>query len=209
MLNVEAKNKMLSIAFLITYAFLLNYLFFSQTFKSILSHATYDFILANGGISGYGKDSTRYISSLSDGIVFNRPGYPEFISSVVGIGTYEDWGAWTNANLSPTARLYFVDPLPSNFDVEVVAQAFGPNAEKNTIFRVGQEVRTLKIRAVPSVFEIKFRDIYNINYIEIIPPQPTSPFALSGNLLAEHDVRRLGVGLISLRILNSKSDLSE
>src|SRR6185436_9351069 len=69
-----------------------------------------------------------YDATLAQGIDFTRAGYPRFLKEVQGVSGEESWGRWTDANLSPTARLRFASPLPKTFTLELRASGLGPNA---------------------------------------------------------------------------------
>lgn len=142
----------------------------------------------------------RYESSLADGIDFRRPGYPLWIKAVQGMSVYEPTHRWTDASLSKTAKITLTSDLPARFTLEInTAFAFGPNAEQETIVRVGKDQRRIRVLLTPGVFRLPFKGIKGIDTIEIIPPAPISPAELEHNPAG--DPRRLGVALVNIKVL--------
>lgn len=63
----------------------------------------------------------RYKATLSEGISFSRPGYPDFISSVQGMSVADSTiGRWTDG---AQTLFEFVKPLPEKFNLEISAGA--------------------------------------------------------------------------------------
>ena len=134
-----------------------------------------------------------YEVSLADGIDFKRPGYPSFIAGVTGIAGYESWGRWTEGN---EAILKFAKPLPSDFTIVMTAQGFGQNAGSPLKIRAGGIEKVITIESsVPSTYRILFSRVQG-NTITMTPYKPMSPKDLG----VGSDPRKLGIGLISLKI---------
>ena len=151
------------------------------------------------------NDSNRYPASLSEGIDFSRPGYPDFIAEVSGLSSYEKTHRWTDAQAAPSARFRFKEPLPERFVLEIAAEAFGPNGSKPTIIKLGQQTATIHflVRDVkPHYIELNNPD--GSDTLEIIPPQPISPLAFDGS---SGDTRKLGIAFKRLAI-RSKFEIS-
>ncbi|MFM2005352.1 MAG: Phosphoglycerol transferase [Pseudomonadota bacterium] len=143
-------------------------------------------------------DSARYPASLSEGIDFSRPGYPEFIADVKGLSAYEKTHRWTDAQAGPSARFRFKEPLPDRFVLEIEAEAFGPNGTKPTTIRLGKSTATVAIlvrNAKPHYIELTNPD--GSDTLEITPPQPISPLAFDGS---SGDTRKLGIAFKRLAI---------
>ncbi len=133
-----------------------------------------------------------YHSSLSDGIDFKKDGYPDFIRKVWGVSGKESWGRWSDANLAPSVKFQFKKPLPKDFMLELKVGAFGKNIGKDTLIKVGNITKRLKISSYnPRVYKIKF-DGVNSDMIEFIAPSPQSP---------SKNGRKLGISFESLKIL--------
>ena len=62
----------------------------------------------------------RYKASLSEGIAFNRDGYPDFVASVRGISVPDKSGRWTDG---PQTIIEFLKPLPKKFTLKISAGA--------------------------------------------------------------------------------------
>ena len=142
----------------------------------------------------------RYAASLAEGINFTRPGYPDFVSAVSGISSYEPQGRWTDANLASTATIRFKQPLPAKLTVELTVNAFGPNLGESIYVRVG-EVEKSFVHADPrqlGTYKLVFETSIPADRIEIVPPKPVSPSELNVGA----DTRRVGVSLVALKIVN-------
>jgi phosphoglycerol transferase len=141
----------------------------------------------------------RYESTLAEGIDFRKPGYPNFLIEVAGVSNLEEWGRWTDAVAAPQIKLRFNKPLPKKFVLELQANAFGPNEGKPTRIRAGNIERVVTIKNVPSyaVYTAEFDDVVSVDTIEIFPPNPVLPKEVDP---ASKDERKLGLGLVSLKI---------
>ena len=140
------------------------------------------------------KPETKYSASLVEGMQFPREGSPIFIKKVIGMGGREDWGRWSVDN---ELILEFSQPLPRKFTLEVEAKGFGPNVDKEAKIVFGKSVRYILLKAGPVTYSIPFENEDDARRVEIIPPLPTAPNKINSQNL---DFRRLGVGLISLKI---------
>jgi phosphoglycerol transferase len=141
----------------------------------------------------------RYESTLAEGIDFKKPGYPNFLIEVAGVSDLEEWGRWTDAVAAPQIKVRFDKPLPKKFVLELQANAFGPNEGKPTRIRAGNIERVVTIKNVPSyaVYTAEFDDVVSTDTIEIFPPNPVLPREVDP---ASKDERKLGLGLVSLKI---------
>jgi len=151
---------------------------------------------ASGGINP--NDSTRYPASLSEGIDFSRPGYPDFIADVKGLSAYEKNFRWTDANGGPSARFQFRNPLPEHFVLEIEAFAYGPNGNLPTVIKLGNTSASIYFRIDDS--KPHFQEFANpdrVNLIEIIPPSPISP---KDHDHISNDTRKLGLAMKRIAI---------
>ena len=87
--------------------------------------------------------------------------------------------------------------MPRKFTLEVEAKGFGPNVGKEAKIVFGKSVRYIMLKAEPVKYSIPFENEDDARRVEIIPPLPTAPNKINSQNL---DFRRLGVGLISLKI---------
>ena len=140
----------------------------------------------------------RYSATLTEGIDFRKNSFPEFIHSVKGLSGPEPWGRWSDAKTEKTIRFTFTESLPKIFTIVLTAKAFGPNAGKECLLRVGGETYNRFILSdAPTTVRIPVTiKEERINVLEFIPPAPASPSSLK---LGE-DTRELGIGFINLSI---------
>lgn len=142
----------------------------------------------------------RYEVSPAEGIDFKKAGYPNFLAEVVGVSGQESWGRWTDARLAPTAKFRFKQPLPKQLKLEVIAMTFGDNLNRPIVVRIGNKEQTFTVKTNSEPLRsqtLTFDDLDGADTIEIVPPKPTSPNDLDSK---NSDVRKLGIGLVSLRI---------
>lgn len=145
--------------------------------------------------SGYMADQhgARYRATLAEGIDFRRSDLPIFVKNVTGLSVPESGGRWSDANLAPSVRIDFGDPLPGTFTLEMSLIPFGPNAGKTLTIRIGSQTHFIKIPMKSFVARLPV-DLAGekVFSIELQPPQPTSP--------APGD-RKLGLAFVFLRVL--------
>ena len=144
------------------------------------------------------NDSNRYPASLSEGIDFSRPGYPDFIAEVSGLSSYEKTHRWTDALEAPSARFRFKEPLPERFVLEIEADAFGPNGGQPTVIKLGDTSASMYFRVEDN--KPHFQEFSNpdrVDLIEIIPPSPVSP---KDHQHISNDTRKLGLAMRRLAI---------
>ena len=136
-----------------------------------------------------------YPATLAEGIDFKRDGYPTFIASVSGMSGREDWGRWSEG---PSAKFEFKDPLPSKFTLAIEGGAYGPNIGQPVIVRAGNVERTYTPKEGNNPYTISFEGVNQAKIIEFVPPKPTAPADIDPN---NKDPRKLGISLITLKIL--------
>ncbi len=142
--------------------------------------------------------AATYTATLSDGIDFTKPGYPQFIASVTGMSDHEPAYRWTNAYLAPSATFTFTAPLPKRFILEFEALPLGPNFNKPTTVRIGDTVERVILNSRSMrTYRVELSNPNGNNAIEMTPPEPTIPTTIDANT---HDTRKLGIALKSLKI---------
>ncbi|MDF3054221.1 MAG: sugar translocase [Gammaproteobacteria bacterium] len=145
----------------------------------------------------YDTRGTRYSATLAEGIDFTRDDWPTFIRHVSGISTQKNWKHWSDANIAPQVRLDFYTPLPTKFELILVAEPFGPNANQHLTIKVG--AKAYQVLMPPGISEMRIPvDTGNVptDFIEFIPPYPMSP--RMANMGPGR--QKLGIRFIHLRI---------
>jgi hypothetical protein len=138
----------------------------------------------------------RYDATLAEGIDFKKQGYPNFLTEVSGMSGYEPWGRWTEGG--PTAKFRFKQALPKKFTLDITATAFGPNVGAPVKVRAGSVEKTFVItNKAPNTYRLQFVVDGTVDSLEFTPPKPTSPSEILPN---NGDGRKLGIGLIALKI---------
>ncbi len=92
----------------------------------------------------------------------------------------------------------FVNPLPARFDLVITARAYGPNAHRPTRVQVGDTKQPLMLGEEASTQTLRFDNTRGSHRLTFTPPEPQ----LSNlNNIAGQDPRKLGIGLITLKVV--------
>ena len=142
------------------------------------------------------KPESKYSSTLSEGIVFSREGNPQFVKRITGLAGREPWGRWSDQG---EVVIEFAEPLPpKNYIFRLEAKGFGSNIGANTQVIIGSDVINIVLQSDPEKFTLPVDVKAPLSQIKIVLAAPSSPNSLDSN---NPDVRRLGIGLITLSIL--------
>lgn len=145
---------------------------------------------------GIVKPESKYLSTLSEGIVFSREGNPQFIKRISGLAGREYWGRWSDQD---EVLIEFAEPLPpKQYIFQIEAKGFGSNNGANTQVIIGSDIVNIVLQSNPEKFTLPVDIKVPLSHIKIVPAVPTSPHSLDPN---NQDARRLGIGLIELSIL--------
>lgn len=134
----------------------------------------------------------------ADRFLLTVPGAPDSVKRFTGISRPESWGRWSNANLAPEVNIEYVEPLPSRFDVQITARAFGPNAHRLIPVRVGNEEQMLNLGDDFSTTTLHFSNPNGSHNLIIAPPEPQ--LSNVGNITGQ-DPRKLGIGMVEIKII--------
>lgn len=138
----------------------------------------------------------------ADSFIFNVAGAPEEVKQFSGISRPESWGRWSNAQLGDEVKIEYKTPLPKKFDLVITAKAFGDNANRPIPVRVGNEEQTLVLGHDVSTITLHFNNPTDANTLVIAPPAPVS--TNEGNILG-HSPRKLGIGMVEIKVVNVES----
>jgi phosphoglycerol transferase len=135
------------------------------------------------------------IRSAADALIkFNEPLPATFVQRVDGLAGAEEWGSWTDG---PGARIQFARPLPSRFKVQLSARAFGPNAEKDFLLKIGGQQHAFRIGKLSTSVELEFAPGGAPDTMEFVVPAPVSPHSLG----LSPDLRQIGLGLETMKVV--------
>lgn len=115
------------------------------------------------------------------------------LSAATGVGDVEGWGRWSGGKL---VTLQFAKPLPPHLTLRLSGRAFGPNAGRDVVVRIGAVERTLRLQEGWGKQVLSFDNAGGENTITLVVPQPVSPRALGQG----DDGRELGLALVGLDI---------
>ncbi len=148
-------------------------------------------------LAGVKELSTGSSSQVMIGsqFAFNEPALPRFIKSVSGLSVAEQWGRWSDANISPSAGIEFASALPENVKLRLELKPFGPNANQPITIRFGDHTEKFILKPGNNVVVLEIaRSGTPVTEIELNPFSPVAPESLG---LSE-DKRKLGVGLVKI-----------
>ncbi|MBD8107090.1 phosphatidylglycerol--membrane-oligosaccharide glycerophosphotransferase [Erwinia persicina] len=133
----------------------------------------------------------------SDTVLFNLPGLPQQVQKVSGLSYVEQWGRWSDANLLPQVTVQYLEPLPADFTLTLTGRAYGPNALRPVTIRVGGWQQQVTFGEQDSTLTLQVSNPGHARSIIIVPPEPEeSSLGLTDGFAA----RKLGIGLVSLRV---------
>jgi peptidoglycan/xylan/chitin deacetylase (PgdA/CDA1 family)/2-polyprenyl-3-methyl-5-hydroxy-6-metoxy-1,4-benzoquinol methylase/glycosyltransferase involved in cell wall biosynthesis len=125
----------------------------------------------------------------------------DFLSQTRGLSNAEEWGRWSDANLSDAVMLRFFEPLPQEFLLELTCRAFGPNADNPVLVEIGKSIKTIWPTDAMATYYLDFVLDGTERTIKLRPSSPASPASLiAGNT----DNRRLGIGLVELKLTSKE-----
>ena len=139
----------------------------------------------------------RYEATLAEGIDFKRTGLPTFVTKIEGLSSQEDWGRWSDANLTPSIKIHFANPLPQKFTLEIKERGIFDNTSSPTRVLIGGVEQSFIANKSDKVEVLNFNLSKPSSVIEIVPPHPNS----AKDLGLSADARRLGIGIVSLKIV--------
>lgn len=125
---------------------------------------------------------------------FKKSIWEGHIWTVEGLYPFESWGTWSSGEV---VSITFDKKLPKTFEVHLTARAFGPNIGKDFEAKVGDKLVKFNLNDSD---EIKIMEFYNpleLETLQIKIPFPASPKELG----ASSDDRKLGIGIVELRII--------
>jgi hypothetical protein len=126
-------------------------------------------------------------------IDFSDPEPPHGVAEISGMANPEAWGRWSNQD---TVRIRFDDPLPPQFQLELVARAFGPNVGAPIRVRVGNVEQKFGATNSDAPYRMHFTIAGTADTIEFTGITPTSPASVG----VSNDPRPLGLGFASATI---------
>jgi phosphoglycerol transferase len=135
-------------------------------------------------------------ASKDDAIDFKKRAWPGIILKSKGLSSPEPWGTWSQ---SDTVAFEFAAPLPGEFEIHLVARAFGPNAGSEFEASVGESSAKFRLSTNDEKTIIKLKNPEGVRVVRIKIPNPVSPKALG----LSGDDRYLGIGFVEMRIVAS------
>ncbi|CAO95458.1 phosphatidylglycerol--membrane-oligosaccharide glycerophosphotransferase [Erwinia tasmaniensis] len=133
----------------------------------------------------------------SDTILFNLPGMPQQVQKISGLSHPEAWGRWSDANLQPDVNIQYSEPLPAAFTLTMTARAWGNNSQHPVTINVGNWQQQVAFTGQDTTLTLRVNNPTRARSIIITPSQPTGS---SEGTMDGFAARKLGIGLVSLRV---------
>jgi phosphoglycerol transferase len=128
---------------------------------------------------------------------FKKGAWPGIIRKVKGLSTPELWGTWSQSDV---VVFEFAGALPSEFEIQLVANAFGPNVDKEFMASVGNGATNFSLSANSEKKIIRLENPEGSNVLRFRIPNAVSPKALG----LSGDDRNLGIGFVEMKIVSIK-----
>ncbi|MFN2122894.1 MAG: DUF7024 domain-containing protein, partial [Candidatus Promineifilaceae bacterium] len=125
---------------------------------------------------------------------FKKGAWPGIIRKVKGLSTPESWGTWSQSDV---VMFEFTGPLPSRFEIHLVAHAFGPNVDKEFVASVGESAIKFSLSANVEQQIIRLDNPKGTNVLRLKIPNAVSPKALG----LSGDERNLGIAFVEMKIV--------
>lgn len=125
---------------------------------------------------------------------FKKGAWPGIIRKVKGLSMPELWGTWSQSDI---VTFEFVGSLPSEFEIHLVAHAFGPNVDQEFEALVGDDAVKFSLSANDEQKIIHFSNPKGSNILRFKIPNAVSPKALG----LSGDDRNLGIGFVEMKIV--------
>lgn len=125
---------------------------------------------------------------------FKKGAWPGIIRKVKGLSTPELWGTWSQSDV---VVFEFAGALPSKFEIQLVAHAFGPNVDKEFEASVGDVATNFSLSANDEKTTIRLENPKGSNVLRFKIPNAVSPKAL----VLSGDDRNLGIGFVEMKIV--------
>jgi phosphoglycerol transferase len=128
---------------------------------------------------------------------FKKGAWPGTIKKVKGLSTPEIWGTWTQSDV---VIFEFTSSLPNEFEIHLVAHAFGPNLEKEFEASIGNYHIKFSLSAIDEKRVIRLENPNGSNVLRFKIPNAASPKELG----LSNDDRNLGIGFVEMKIVTIK-----
>lgn len=131
-------------------------------------------------------------------IDFKKGVWPGIILKARGLSSPEPWGTWSQSDM---VLFEFAGPLPNEFELHLIAHAFGPNVDGEFEASVGANTSKFRLSANDEEKIIKLNNPEGARVVRIKIPNAISPKALG----LSGDDRNLGIGFVEMKVVPSKN----
>ena len=132
-------------------------------------------------------------------INFNNYNLPYFVNTISGMSIIENWGRWSDRNISENVDIFFKDILPNNFKLIFKVRSLLP---KNSIkIIIGKQTHIITITDKDTIFNISIglngELVQKISFTAFFNAKPSE-------VRDSKDNRLVGIGFSWLKILKEK-----
>jgi hypothetical protein len=141
----------------------------------------------------------KYPSTPESGMMFSRPGLPQWVSGTHGLSVREGLGRWTDEDMGDSAGLTFNQDFSGDVCVEASFGAASWLVGDTILLRMGDQEKPLQIKAADLTdYRVQLSSLHQAKDLNfILPPRLPSVIQEQHN---SQDLRRLGISLMSLKL---------
>jgi len=144
----------------------------------------------------------RYPGTPGEGMTFSRNGLPEWVDHTYGFSRREEGGRWTDSDVAVIPGIAFTRVLRGPLCVDFIAVPAPSLVGKTFGLQMGNQTETVQVRSSnPYEYRIRFSGEQESNRVNFLLPAelPRQSEVDPKN----RDQRRLGLQLVSMRILSA------
>ena len=143
--------------------------------------------------------SEHYDSTPEEGMIFSRPGLPQWVRSTHGFSFREAQGRWTDEDLGSIAGLAFNRSFSGDLCVDAAMRAI-PWAVGDTItLRMENQEKPIQIRSADlTEYPVQLSALNQATSLDFVLPPKLPP--VMERVHGSNDPRRLGINIASLKL---------
>jgi|SRR5271165_24363 len=142
----------------------------------------------------------HYDSKPEEGMVFSRPGVPQWVSGTHGFSMREELGRWTDEDLGNSAGLTFTREFTGDVCVDASFRAIPWLVGDTITLRMGDQQKQFQVRSADLTdYRLQLSAVQHGTSVDFILP-PKLP-AVNERVHDSGDPRRLGISVVDLKLI--------
>lgn len=152
-------------------------------------------------------DPPHYHTTPEQGMMFSRPGLPDWVLAARGFSVREDWGRWTDSNLAPTPGLTFNRKFDGDLCVDITFRAVAWVVGDTIKLHMDGAAAPLTISGEgPTEYQVLLSNLKEADKLDFVLP-PGVP-AVVERWRHSADPRRLAINISTLLLLPGRCEAS-